>query len=191
MQVWNMLHAAHWKYRTQKIAKNSPSVHHRTTSSGYVFTTKARVDNQKKNLLSSNVSPRCLHNMVNIGPLATEICWRVWGSPANFNGFRFLAALLQRRHSPEANQTLHYVWPLPELVDNVYIFGGCCPVMEFCHVRAKFTLRPPSLALCSWQRYCTPLEQWARAKLCGIKHRTPPRAYIQQGDHHVGHWPTF
>ena len=23
-----------------------------------------------------------------------EICWRVWGTPANFNGFRVLAALL-------------------------------------------------------------------------------------------------
>ena len=29
----------------------------------------------------------------------------VWGTPANFNGFRILALLLQRRRSPEANQT--------------------------------------------------------------------------------------
>ena len=36
------------KYRTQKIAKNSTSSHHRTTLSGYIFATKARVDNQKK-----------------------------------------------------------------------------------------------------------------------------------------------
>jgi len=32
--------------------------------------------------------------MVNFGPLAAEICWRVWGTPANFNRFRVLAALL-------------------------------------------------------------------------------------------------
>jgi len=32
--------------------------------------------------------------MVNIGPLAAEICWRVLGTPANFNGFRVLEALL-------------------------------------------------------------------------------------------------
>jgi len=32
--------------------------------------------------------------MVNFGPLAAEIRWRVWGTPANFNGFRVLAALL-------------------------------------------------------------------------------------------------
>jgi len=57
------------------------------------------------------------------------------GHPANFNGFRVLAALLQRRHSPEANQTLHDVWPLPGLVDCIHIFGGCCPGTEFCHVQ--------------------------------------------------------
>jgi len=50
MQVWNMLHAACWKYRTQKITKNSPSAHHCTTLTGSVFATKAYwyIDNQKK-----------------------------------------------------------------------------------------------------------------------------------------------
>jgi len=46
MQAWNVLHAARWKYRTQKMAKKSPSGHHRTTSSGYIFATKARIDNR-------------------------------------------------------------------------------------------------------------------------------------------------
>jgi len=32
--------------------------------------------------------------MANFGLLADEICWRVWGMLANFNGFRVLAALL-------------------------------------------------------------------------------------------------
>ena len=41
-----------------------------------------------KNLLSSNIPSTYPHNMVNFGPLAAEICWRVWGTPANFNGFR-------------------------------------------------------------------------------------------------------
>jgi len=48
----------------------------------------------EKNLLNSNIFPTCPHNTVNFGPLAAEICWRVWGTPANFNGFRILAALL-------------------------------------------------------------------------------------------------
>ena len=32
--------------------------------------------------------------MVNFGPLAAEIDPVVWGTPANFNGFRVLTALL-------------------------------------------------------------------------------------------------
>jgi len=90
-----LLHAAHWKCRRQKIAKKSPSdsARHRTTLSGCIFATKAHIDNQKKNLLSSNISSRCPHNMMNFGLLAAEIDPVVWGTPANFNGFRVLAAL--------------------------------------------------------------------------------------------------
>jgi len=74
--------------------KKSPSAHHRTTLSGYIFATKAPIDNRKKNLLSSNISSRYPHIMVNFGLIAAEIGPVVWGTPANFNGFRVLAALL-------------------------------------------------------------------------------------------------
>ena len=43
----------------KKSQKKSPSGHHPITLSGYIFSTKARIDNQKKNLLSSNISSRC------------------------------------------------------------------------------------------------------------------------------------
>jgi len=92
-----------------------PSAHHRTTLSGYVFVTKALSTIGKK-LLNSNISPVRPYNMVNFGLLAPEIILLVWGTPANFNGFRFLASLLQRRRSPEANQTLHDAWPSPWLL---------------------------------------------------------------------------
>jgi len=42
------LKRARWKYRTQRITRNLPSAHHRTTLSGYIFATKAHIDNQKK-----------------------------------------------------------------------------------------------------------------------------------------------
>ena len=48
----------------------------------------------EKDLLSSNTSSTCPHNMVNFGLLAAEIVSLVWGTPANFNRFRVLAALL-------------------------------------------------------------------------------------------------
>jgi len=75
-------------------AKKSPSWHHRTTLSGCVFATKACIDSRKKHLLSSNTSSTCPRNMVNFGPLTAEIGSGVWGTLANFNGFRVLAALL-------------------------------------------------------------------------------------------------
>jgi len=62
-------------------------------------------------MLSINISSTCHHNMVNFGPLTAEICWRVWGTPANFNRLRVLASLLHRRHSTEVNKTLQDVWP--------------------------------------------------------------------------------
>jgi len=44
--------------------------------------------------------------MVNFGPLAAEIGLRVWGSPANFNGFLVLAALLHGGQVVSISQTL-------------------------------------------------------------------------------------
>ena len=97
VRIWNacLKCAARGSLEMQdpKMAKNSPSVHHRTTWSGNIFATKALVD-CRKNLLNSNVFPTGPHNMVNVGPLAAEIGWRVWGTPVNLNGFRVLAALL-------------------------------------------------------------------------------------------------
>jgi len=86
--------------------KKSPSGHHRTTLSGYIFATKARIDSWQINLLSSNTSFTCPYNMVNFGPLAAEIISLVWGTPANFNGFRVLAALLHGTPVLGVSQTL-------------------------------------------------------------------------------------
>ena len=40
------------------------------------------------------LSPTCIYNMVNFGPLTAEIGSGVWGTPTNFTGFCVLAALL-------------------------------------------------------------------------------------------------
>ena len=46
--------------KSKKSRKKSPSGHHRTTLSGYIFATKARIDNRKKNLLSTGMSSTVL-----------------------------------------------------------------------------------------------------------------------------------
>ena len=116
MQVWNLPHFTCWKHRTQKSHQKSPSRHHCTTLSGCIFAAEACIDNRKK-ILNIDTSSTCPHNMVNFGILAVEIFWRVWGTPANFNGFRVLAALLHGTLIVGVSQTLRrwtegatYIW---------------------------------------------------------------------------------
>jgi len=92
--------------------KKSPSDNHHTNLSSYILAIKAYRQSEK-NLLTSNTSFICPHNMVNFGPLVAEIVLPVWGIPAISTGFA------------------------------------------------------------SWQRYCTLLQQWALAKVCGVEHRAP------------------
>jgi len=118
MHVWNVLHTARWKYRTQKWRKKSPSGHHCTTLSGYIFATKACIDSRKKYLLNSNISPTKL-------------------------------------------------WPT----------SGWDHFVSLGHP-SKFQ------RLSSWQHYCTVLQYWASAKLCGVEQRATPifgRAAIMLG----------
>ena len=58
-----------------------------------------------KNLLSGNISPTCPYNMGNFGPLSAENVSLVWGTPANFNWFRVLAALLYGTLLVDISQT--------------------------------------------------------------------------------------
>jgi len=130
------------------MTQKTPSEYHRTTLSGCIFATKAYIDN-RKTLLNSDMSYRCPPNMANFGPLTAEIGSLVWGTSANFHGFCVLPSLLQRRCSAEANQTLHDVWPSPRLVHYIYIFGGSCPLTEFCPMQNSLyvqLLRYPILA---------------------------------------------
>ena len=113
MQVWNVLQAARWKCRTQKLAKN----HHLGTIAQLcpaISSQQRHVSTIGKNWLSSNISSTCPHNMVNFGQLAAEID----------------------------------------------------PV--------EWDIQLISMSFASWQRYCTTLQYWASAKLCGVEQRAPP-----------------
>jgi len=85
--------------------KKSPSEHHRTTLSGCISATKARIDNRKK-LVKQQYVLYMSHNTANFGLLTAEIGSGVWGTPANFNGFRVLAALLHGTLVVGVSQTL-------------------------------------------------------------------------------------
>jgi len=155
-----VLQAAGCKYRTQKIAKNR----HVGTIAQIcrpVSSQLRHVSTIGQNVLNSNISSTS-RNIMNNGPIAAEIDWRVWDSPANFNGFRVLASLLQRRHSTEANQTarcLAISWARTH-------FGGSCPLREFFQLQSSHcvhVLRSRILAA-----LLHALEQRASAKLCAV-----------------------
>ena len=135
MQVWNVVHAVRWKYTTQKSRQKSPSGHHRTTLSGYIFTTKAVKDLCKskieKNLLSSN--NLCPPDAPQYGELRPTSGWDRFvslGHPTKFQLVSRLGSVTARHVVVGVSQTLRRRW-------------------------------------------------------------TDGATYVWQGDHHVGHWPTF
>jgi len=73
-----------------------------------VSSQRRHVSTIRKNLLNSNISFTCPRNMVNLGPLTAEVGSGVWGTPANFNGFRVLAALLHGTLVVGVSQTLRH-----------------------------------------------------------------------------------
>jgi len=113
------------------------------------------------------------NNMVNFGPLAAEIGLPDCGSPANFNGFRLLASLLHRRHSPQANQTLHNVWLSPRLVHGVYIyFSGLLSPKGF-FVRCKIHSATTSCPVLYWHSSSGREPTLRRGTRNGIKELSP------------------
>ena len=101
MQVWNVLHAARWKYMTQKGRQKSPSGHHRTTLSGYMFATKACIDNWKKELVKHQY---LLHMSPQYGELRPTSGWDRFGSlrhPSYFQRLPRLGSVTARQSSSQ------------------------------------------------------------------------------------------
>ena len=89
-----------------KSRQKSPSGHHRTTLSGYIFATKARVDNRKKNLLSTDMSSTCPYN---IGELRPTNGWHPSGRlrhPYKFQRVLRLGSVTARHVVAGVSQTL-------------------------------------------------------------------------------------
>jgi len=99
--------AAHGSLQIQaaKSRQKSPSAHHSTICRA-ISSQLRHVSTIGKKILSSSISSRCPHNMMNFGPLAAEIYPVVWGIQANFNGFRVLLALLYGTSVVDVNHTL-------------------------------------------------------------------------------------
>jgi len=101
----------------------------------------------EKNLLNSNTSSTCPDNIVHFSLLTADICWRVWGTPANFNRFCVLAVLLHGTLLVGVSQTLWrwtegatYIWQGAITLGIGPHFEFCCFFLYFKH-RNNGTLR--------------------------------------------------
>jgi len=76
--------------------------------------------------------------MADFGPLAAEIGSGVWGTPANFNGFRVLAALLHATLVVGVSQTLR--GRVPPIFGKAAITLGIGPHSSFFFFLSSFFL---------------------------------------------------
>jgi len=140
MYIWNLLHVVRWKYRTQKIAKNLPSVHHRATLSSYIFATKAFVDNGIKVVKQQYL----LHMFSQYGELRPISVWDRFtslGHPSKFQwvlGLGFVTALTSLNgRQPHFARCLAVSWS-----GTLYIhFRGLLPLTVFSQVQNSLSVQ--------------------------------------------------
>jgi len=148
------------------MTQKSPSAHHRTTLSGYIFATK------RCKTLSSNISSTCLLDMVNVGPLTAADGLPVLGTPSKFqwvSGLDFVTAPTSlNRGQPNFAQCLAISW-----TGTLYInFRGLLPPNGILP-DAEFTLRP-SLAFSYIFSVTARHSSSGRQPNCGVLQRAPP-----------------
>jgi len=138
----------------QKIANNSPSGHHRTTLSGYIFATKACISNRKK-LVKQQYVP---HMCPQYGELRPTNGWGLFASLGHPSKFQRVLRLAFVTAATSLNgDQLDFARCLVIFWSGtlyIYIFWGSCPITEFCHVQNSLCvqlLRSPTLAA---------FEQW-------------------------------
>jgi len=159
--------------------KKSPSGHHHTTLLGYIFPTMAHNDNQKKLIKH----PYLLHMSPQYGELRLTSGWDrfVWDTAANFSGSRlgFVTAATSLNGShPNFAGCLAISWAGTLRIH----FGASCQVQNsLCILQVLRSHILVALLHSTWAVGASQtLRRWAQ----GV-------TYIWQGDHHVGHWPTF
>jgi len=195
MQVWNVLHAARWKYSTQQIAKNSPSRHQRTICRA-VSSQLRHLWTIGKSLLNSNLP----HVSLQYGELRLTNGWDLLaslGHPSIFQlvsrlGFVIAASSLNggqpnftRRLAVSCSGTLytHFWGLLPP--DGILPCGKFTlrPILAFSNI-GSVTARHSSSG--RQRQFAASYKEWnygtfAEGATC----------IRLMGGHHVGHRPIF
>jgi len=165
MQVWNVLHASRWKYRTQKNRQKFAICAPSSALSDCIFTAfaaKACIDKRKK-----LVKQQCLPHMSSqYGELQPTNGWDRFvslGHPSKFQQVSRLGVITAPTLLTGGQPNFaRYLGRL--MGSTLYIhFGGSCPWWNV--ARCKIHLASKSCVLLYWQCYCTALQQPASAKL--------------------------
>jgi len=96
-----VLNAARWKCRTQKVAICAASYNFVRA----IYSQLRHISTIGKKLVKQQYLLQISQQYDGLRLLAAEIDPVVWGTPANFNGFRVLAALLHGSHVVRVSQT--------------------------------------------------------------------------------------
>jgi len=143
------------------------------------------------------MSPTCPQNMVNFGPLTAESLRSVgeFGAPLQISTSfasspRYCTDVAQRRSSKRCTMFGRLLgWY------TIYIFGGSCPLTEFCQVQSSVcvqVLHSPILAALLHATRAVVVSQFAAwYKEWNYRTFAESATYIRQGGHHIGHRPTF
>jgi len=148
--------------------KKLPSAHHLTTS-GYIFATKACIDNQKKTCLTAIPPPYPIDMSPQYGELRPTNGWDRFGSLGHFSKFQLVSLLAFYCSDITHWRPTKLCTMLDRLLGwyTIYIhFWGLLPLTEFRRLQKSLyvqVLRSPILTA-----LLHTLQQRVSVKLCGV-----------------------
>jgi len=195
----NVLHAARWKYSTQKLRKKLPSAHHRTSLLGYIFVTKAHIDNRKKSIKQQYL----LHMAPQYGERRPN-GWDRFGSMGHPSKFQRVSRLgfvtaPTSLSGGQPNFSRCLAISCAGTLYPVYTFLGA--LAEFCQVQNSLCIQVSRSAILAASLHGTRAvgvsQTLWRGTRSGITELSllvifnRGRHLYSEGGHHVGHRPTF
>ena len=146
----------------------------------------------------------CPHNMVNFGPLMTEISWRVWGPQQISTGFacwlRYCSDVAQRRSNNLCTMfdrllgwyTIYTFWRLLPPNGVLLVQKSLCvrPSLAFCYI-GSVTARHSSMGMVGVSQTLRRGTGSGIAELSLLVIFNRRHHLYSDGSHHIGHRPTF
>jgi len=135
--------------------------------------------------------------MGNVGPVAAEVDSGVGGTPGKFQRVSRLGFVTAPTSLNGGQPNFDDLWPSAGVVHYIYIFGGCCPVTEFCQVQCSLCVQVLRSRILAALLHGTPaavvsqinFAAWYKEWNYGTF--AEGATYIRLGGQHVGHRPKF